>query len=292
MKTFFYSVSRMLSALPIRGALAVGRGMGNLFGWITYARQREAVKALQLAFPARTPKECRQMVRRMYRHLGMNLAEIMRVLGGKMEELDDRVTVEGRPYFDEAMARGRGVIILTAHIGNWDLLAMLAIRLGQTLTIISKNMRHSSLDDVWMDLRGKMGVNILPAHHAIRPALAALKRKEILGFILDQNRPKETGIFVDFFGRPACTSTGLAYIASQTQSPIVPVFIHRTKDHRHVIEVGPLLEPPENREPETIERETQRYTRIIEDAVRTYPEQWIWMHRRWKTVPPGTAEQR
>jgi KDO2-lipid IV(A) lauroyltransferase len=221
----------------------------------------------------------------MYRNLGANMAEVLRLAGGRTEDLDPRVRFEGEERVQEALARGRGVLILTAHVGNWDLLAMLTARSRYRLTVISKSLRNAALNDMWMRIRRHFGVAILPAHQSYRMCLRVLRRNELLGFILDQNRPREEGIFVDFFGRPACTSPGLAFMSAQSGAPVVPAFILREGEERHVVRVLPLIEPPPDREAETIRRATQHYTKIIEDVVREHPDQWLWLHRRWKTQP-------
>jgi KDO2-lipid IV(A) lauroyltransferase len=122
----------------------------------------------------------------------------------------------------------------------------------------------------------------------MRACLKALKGNGLLGFILDQNRPHDQGIFVTFFNQPASTTPGLAFISAVTQAPVVPVFIHRTPDDRHHVRVLPAIEPPADRGEDSLRSATQHYTTIIEQEVRRHPDQWTWVHRRWKTRPkPG-----
>ncbi len=284
-KLLLKGMSRSVAGRPLPAALAFGRRLGWIYGSVIRYHRRDAIDALTRAFPEKPPAEILALVDRMYAHLGMNAAEILRLAGGEVEEAKSRIAVEGESIVRQALERGKGAMILTAHLGNWDLLGMFTIMKGYPLTIISKDLKHKALNEMWMDLRKQQGVNIVPAHRSARPALATLKRNELLGFILDQNRPRGSGIFVDFFGRPACTSPGLAVLAAQAQAPVVPVFIHRTLDGNHALVVRPALEPPPDREEETIRRATQQYTKIIEDEIRMYPDQWIWLHRRWRTQP-------
>jgi KDO2-lipid IV(A) lauroyltransferase len=276
-------ITALLAKLPLGMVFALGKALGWIYGSVIRYHRRDAFANLQRSFPEKSDVEIQSIVRQMYRNFGMNLVEILRLAGGTLDEFKNRIAVEGRDIIDHALQRGKGAVILTAHFGNWDLLGMFTVKHGYKLTIISKDLKSKTINAMWMLLREKFGVNIIPAHQSVRASLKILRQNELLGFILDQNRPREQGIFVDFFGRPACTSPGLAIIASQTQAPIVPVFIHRTPEGNHVLQILPIIEPPPDREPETIRQATQAYTKIIEDQIRQYPEQWIWLHRRWKT---------
>jgi KDO2-lipid IV(A) lauroyltransferase len=178
------------------------------------------------------------------------------------------------------------VVVLTAHLGNWDLMGLWAAS-RYPLTIISKVIKNEAVNRFWMEKRAAAGVNIVPAHHSYRACLSALKKGGLLGFILDQNMIHTEGIFVDFFGRPACTTPGLAVLSAHAQAPIVPVFMIRQADGNHVVRMWPALPPPADRGSESIAATTQACTRLVEEIIRQHPEQWIWMHRRWRTQPPA-----
>lgn len=279
------SAIRFMSSLSLPRAMAFGRGLGWMYGSVIRYHRPDAIAALKRSFPKKSGDEIDGLVNRMYANLGMNLVEVARLAGGRPDELEKRVTVEGVEYAREAHAQGKGILILTAHLGNWDLLGMYTPKLGYPLTIISKNVKDPAVNEMWMNLRKEYGVNIVPAHNSYRDCLRVLRRNELLGFILDQNRPRDEGIFVDFFGRPASTTPGLAYLAAQTKAPVLPVFIERTGPTTHTIHAYPALPPPPNRDQPAIHDATQQYTRIIEDEIRKYPDQWTWIHRRWKTQP-------
>lgn len=283
------AIIRGVAALPLSTALKLGRGIGWFYGQVLRHRRAYVLDALQRSFPKKPPAEIRRIANQMYAHLALNTVEIARLAGGRGADLDGRIEVRGEEIVQSALQQNKGVLILTAHFGNWDLLGMYTVKKGYPLTIISKVIKNKALNDVWMDLRKEYGVNILPADNAFRPCLKALKRNELIGFILDQNRPSGEGIFVDFFGRPASTTPGLAFMAAQSQAPVVPVFIHRTPDLRHVLEVQEAIPPPADREPATIQAATQLYTRIIEDEIRRFPAQWLWVHKRWKHQPAPAA---
>lgn len=290
MKLILTAIVALFSCLSLRAALAVGRGLGWVYGSVIRYHRRDAVEALKRAFPQKTQAEILDIVRKMYANLGMNLAEVLRLGKVTDEFLREAIEIEGEEHARAALLRKRGAVILTGHLGNWDLLASIVPRLGYPLTVISKDIKNKGLNEFWMNIRQRFGVKFVPAHHSYRACLAALRKNELIGFILDQNMIKTEGVFVDFFGKPACTTPGLAYMSAQSGAPVVPVFMIRRENGRHLVKALPPLDPPPNREPETIREFTQRYTKIIEDVIRQYPDQWIWIHRRWKTVPAPTDQ--
>ena len=279
-------ISRGFSACRLTTALRIGRTLGGLAYTLVRRNRAEVLAEMQRAYRGDSVEEAQDRLRRVYKHVGMNYAEVFRWIGGGSEELDSRIREFGTEHLEAALARGKGVLILTAHLGNWDLVGLWAAR-RYPLTIISKDLRQPGVNRFWMEARQEAGLDIVPARRSYRACLGVLKKNGLLGFILDQNAQVHEGIFVDFFGKAACTRSGLAFLAAHAQAPVVPAFIHRKLDGTHQLEIQPLLEPPADREPATLLAATQRYTRIIEDAIRRHPDQWIWMHRRWRTRPPA-----
>jgi KDO2-lipid IV(A) lauroyltransferase len=290
MKLILSAIAAFFSCLPLGAALAIGRRLGWVYGSVIRYHRQDAIDSLTRAFPEKPQYEILEIVRRMYANLGMNLAEVFRLGKVTDEFLRENIEFEDGEHVRAALLRNRGAVILTGHLGNWDLLAAIAPRLGYPLTVISKDIKNKGLNEYWMNIRQRFGVKFVPAHNSYRACLTALKKNELIGFILDQNMIKTEGVFVDFFGKTACTTPGLAYMSAQSGAPVVPVFMIRRENGRHLVKVLPLLDPPPNREPETIREFTQRYTKIIEDIIREYPDQWIWIHRRWKTVPMATDQ--
>jgi len=282
---FINIIARGLAKMSRPKALRFGRRLGWIYGHIIRHRRAEALDALRRSLPELTAAEATAALNGMYANLALNLVEVLRMYGGAVEELDDLMTIEGEDIVRAALQQGRGAMILMAHLGNFDLLGMFAAHRGYPLTIISKKIKHDAVNNIWNTLRERFGINVLAAHNAARACLKALRNNGLVGFMLDQNRPHDQGIFVQFFGRPANTTPGLAVLASQAKSPIIPVFISRRADGSHQLQVLPVLDPPADREPATVLRETQRYTTIIEQAIRAHPDQWIWVHRRWKAQP-------
>lgn len=290
MKRILKGIAFAMGRLPLPTALAVGRGLGWIYGSVVRYHRRDALEALKRSFPEKSDSEIRDLARRMYANLGMNLMELFRLADPRSGYPGSLVETEGAEHMAAAQARGKGVIVLSAHVGNWDLLCTAAPTWGYPLTIITKVIKNKALNELWMEIRSRYGLKFVPAHNSYRACLSALRKNEIVGFVLDQNMIDKEGIFVDFFGKPACTSPGLAYMSAQSGAPVVPSFMVRKPKGRHLVKFLPLIEPPPDRKPETIRDYTQRYTKVIEDVVREYPDQWIWLHRRWKTQPPRARD--
>lgn len=279
-------ICRGLSALKLSTALNLGQTLGDLAFNLVRRHRLDILQEMRRCYPGDSMDEARDRLRRVYRHIGMNYVEVFRWIGGQSAEIEKRVLVSGTQHLEQARARGKGVLVLTAHMGNWDLLGLWAAR-RYPLTIISKALRQEGVNKFWMEARAASGLSIVPSRKSYRACLGVLKKQGLLGFMLDQNTLAHEGVFVDFFGKPACTHAGLAFLSSHSQAPVVPVFIYRKLDGTHWVDVLPAVEPPPDREPATLQAATQRYTRLIEDAIRQHPDQWIWMHRRWRTVPPA-----
>jgi KDO2-lipid IV(A) lauroyltransferase len=281
-------ITRGLGRLSRPAALRLGHGLGWIYGSVIRHRRSDALAALRRSLLECSENEQQRILSAMYRNFAINYVEILRLAGGADDDLRQFVAIEGEEIVQDVLRRGKGALVLTAHLGNFDLLAMFTAQRGYPLTIISKEIKNPALNDLWMRLRERYGVKIVLSHDSMRGCLKALKSNELLGFILDQNRPHGQGVFVTFFGRPACTTPGLAFISAVTQAPVVPVFIHRTADGRHHVRVLPAIEPPVDRGEDSLRRATQQYTTIIEQEVSRHPDQWTWIHRRWKTQPkPG-----
>lgn len=280
------AISRLIGLLPHTVALALGRLLGWIFGCVVRHHRKDALDALRRAFPDRKPVDIRRILRDMYANLGMSMVEAIRLPYRQQEYLDRYVDWKGMDNFRAAEKRGKGVLFLAAHIDNWELVLMLAPKVFcKKTSVIAKEIK-TRLGQEYMDrIRRIFGTELLPARNSYRKCLKALKNKEMIGFVLDQNMIRREGEFVEFFGRPACTTLGLAHLAARTGAPIVPVFPRRLPGGYHQVNVLPPLDPPSSGDKQTLIDATQEYTRLIEDEIRARPEQWIWIHRRWKTEP-------
>ena len=280
------TTAKVVAALPLGWATALARQWGWLLAHVLRLRRAYVLDVLARCFPEKSAAERFAIYAGTCRHQALNLMELMRFAGGKDAELAGRLEARGEEIVKDARARGKGVLILIAHFGNYDLMGLYASKLfGYPLTIITKTLKNAKVNALWWEMRRKAGVNEIPAHNAYRACVRALKKNDLVGFMLDQNRPTGQGVFVDFFGRPASTTPGLAFMSAQTGAPVVPVFMRRLPDGRHLLEVRPALEPPPDRQEETLRAFTAVCTKIIEDEVRRHPDQWLWFHKRWKSRP-------
>ncbi len=284
----YKAVAKMVARLPLGWAMALARQWGWVLAHVVRLRRTYVVDALARAFPEKTPQERNSIYAEMWRHQAFTVMELLRYAGGNETELGRLLEVHGEEIVKKVHDRGKGVLVLIAHFGNYPLLALQVPRLfSYPLSVIVKPLKSATLDGIWWELQQKAGVSWISSRNAYRASVRALRNNELVGFMLDQNRPAEQGVFVEFFGQPASTSPGLAFMSAQTGAPVVPVFMRRTPEGRHVLEVHPLMEPPPDREAETIRTHTAAYTKIIEDEIRRYPAQWLWLHKRWKSRPPG-----
>ena len=286
MRFLLKRLSMLLSRLPLKTVTRIGRALGWVYGHVVRYHRGDALRALQRSFPEKSPSEVRAIADRMYAHLGINIVETVRLPYLSNDSLRAQmVIVQGEEIVKKALERGKGAIILTGHVGNWEMMVSVTPLWGYSLTVIAKELKGATVNDFWNTVRSRFGVNVLPPKNAFRPCLKTLRSNGLVGFILDQNMTRKEGVFVDFFGLPASTSPGLAYMAARSGAPVLPAFTLRREDGRHDIRVMVPIEPPTDHHPDTIRRFTQQYTKIIEDVVRQHPEQWIWCHRRWRTQP-------
>lgn len=291
-------LTRFFAWLSLPRALAFGRGLGWFFGSLLRHRRKEATEALRRSFPEKSEQELSSIIDQMYQNLGMNLIEEFRLPSVTRSYLEENILWENEAYSHTVLEAGKGLLVLSAHVGNFDLLCTFAPRFNFPTTVITKSIKNITINKFWMEARSRFGLKFVPAHNSYRQCLTALRKNEIVAFVLDQNMIDTEGVFVDFFGKKACTSPGLAYMSAQSGAAVVPVFMIRLENGRHLIKAFPPIPPPPDRKPETIHAYTQLYTKVIEDVVREYPAQWTWIHRRWKTtqkvasvMPPSTAPE-
>ncbi len=289
MIALFHGLSALCGRLSRARVQRLGAAIGWCLGSLLRVRRGEVQAAIGRCFPDKTPADVRAVADGMYRHLGILLLETLRFGAIDPDRLGEDVEGDGIEQGLALLSQGRGLIVLTAHLGNFDLLAMAAGRHGAPLTVITKSLKPAALNAWWNETRGRFGVRLLPPRGSYRRCREVLKANGILGFVLDQNMKRKRGIFVDFFGRPACTSPGLAMLSAQNATPVLPAFITRLPDGRHRVRLGDPLPPPADTGDDAIRRATQAYTAIIERAVRAQPDQWIWLHRRWRTQPDAAA---
>jgi KDO2-lipid IV(A) lauroyltransferase len=277
----------LISRLPPRVGLWLGRRLGDA-AWVALPRRRAITRDnLARAFgEERSAEERRALARSSYQHLGMNLVEVCILLLRPLSVLLSRVELHGRHHLEAAAAQGRGVLLLTAHLGNWELLPPAHARTGLSLSIVVRPLDLPLLDRIAERYRQGGRVELIAKRHALRSIVEALRRGRMVGVLLDQNAARSEGVFAPLFGIPASTSKGLAVISLRTGAPVVPTFIRRIAGGRHRVEFEPQVAPPPDQD---VAAFTASFNRSIEQAIRRAPEQWFWMHERWRTRPRAEA---
>jgi KDO2-lipid IV(A) lauroyltransferase len=276
------SLSWIFGQLPLRAAHALGAGIG-FKAWL-FSRRKAEIRGRIMDCLGVDAGEANQIMRRMYRNLGYTVSEFLRMPHMSESEVLRQLVFHNQERLPK---KGTGYIALVAHTGNWELPAAAASRYGlDSLHMVVKSLKPVSLNQWVCKVRSRWGTHIHDRRGSSRDLLKVVKAHEPLVFVLDQNMKRNWGIFVDFFGKPACTTDGLAQLAAISGYPIYPVFCRRKwEDRTLVVEVGEEISGPKDRSPEEIHRVTAACTKAIEAFVRKHPEQWIWMHRRWRTQP-------
>jgi KDO2-lipid IV(A) lauroyltransferase len=272
--------SRLVGTLPVPVALAVGRGLGVAAHGVLRTPRRLAHAHLALALPALGEAERRRIVRAMFRHAGASFAEI--ALWPRLRDTG-YVAVEGLGVLDAALAAGRGVIAITGHVGNWELLAAAMAHRGYPVTVVARRVNDARFDALVREVRVGAGLRVLDRDdprfaHAVRAELAAGR---VVALLIDQDT-RGAGVWVPFFGRPARTPAGAAVLALRARAECVSVFIERRPEGGHLVRFAPIVRG-EGRTRADIEALTARMTAAIEAQIRRNPIEWVWWHRRWRS---------
>lgn len=271
----------LMNALPRRQALSVGGWIGGLAYLAAYSSRRIALSNLMLAYgDEKSRGQIRRLGRTVFRELGRNVVDVARLPRVTVENVDGLVRVDGLSYLESAYVAGKGVVAVSAHLGNFELMgAFLALK-GYEITVVAAQIYDRRLDALLLENRVRSGLNVVDRDRATSAVLRALRKGHVVGLLVDQDT-RGAGIPVPFFGRPARTPTGPAVLADRTGAPIVPMAIHRLPDDTHLVTVRPQIRPA-GRTPEDVEQTTRLYTAELERFIRKTPSQWVWMHDRWK----------
>jgi KDO2-lipid IV(A) lauroyltransferase len=240
---------------------------------------------LRASFPEKPDSERLRIARTCYRGFATTALEFARLPVLSPEERVARCTLMGREHLDRAVEQGSGAILLTGHFGNWEWLASVLPLLGYPTNVVVGEQRNPRVGARMDAVRRAVGVGVLSATHDLRGILQALSRREFVAIVADQDAGRD-GIFIDFLGRPASTAVGPVRLARRFQVPIQMGFAVRLPGGRFCLELAePFLVPQEGEEADIHRLFTERWSGILEGYVRAHPEQWFWMHRRWKTQP-------
>lgn len=281
-------LSGLIGLLPEPALGPLARVGGALwFDGLRYRRQ-VILANLATAFPELEAAARERLGRAACVHLCLTLLEFLRIPRYRRRGLERVVRVEGSEHWEAALAQGKGVLCLSGHLGSFELAVAAVAGRGAPVSLVVKRF-PPGVDAFVNGLRRGSGLGVIYAEGALRPVLSALRDNGSVVFVLDQNATRRIGVFVDFFGKPACTMSGLALLALRSGAPVIAATPFRAADGTHVLRIHPPipLEAKDSREA-TLAHMTARYTQVIEAAIREHPEQWFWTHKRWRTRPVST----
>lgn len=284
-----WSALKFLGWLPRLLARAVAVMITRVLYTFRLRLRRTAEFNLRLAFPAWSGRERRRATHNMIRQVGWMAAEFAHFPQYKPENIERIVVLEGFENFQAAQRRGKGVLFLTGHMSAWELAPFAHALYGYPLHFLARpieNARVNLLVDRYRCLSGNQPIN---KNQAARTILSILHGGGTVGILIDHNTSLEEGVFVDFFGVPACTTTGLARFALRTDAAVVPGFLSWDPGiNKYRLSFDPMIELARTGDEEgDIRENTARFTRVVEDYIRRHSDQWLWVHKRWKTRPPG-----
>jgi Kdo2-lipid IVA lauroyltransferase/acyltransferase len=278
----------LLGILPRRLARLVGVRFAELAYLLRPPLQRAAAFNLELAFPNWTEAQRKRAIRGMLRQVGWMIGEFSQFPKYKREGIEQIVAIDGAENFANAQRRGKGVLFLTGHMSAWELAPFAHAMYGHPLHFLVRPVANRRVDELINRYRCLSGNQPIEKNRSARAMLKVLGAGETVGILSDHNTSLDEGVFVNFFGCPASTTSGLARIALHTDAAVVPGFLcWDEKAGKYRLQFAPALELARSgNADEDIRENTARFTRVIEDYVRAHPDQWLWVHKRWKTRPP------
>jgi len=278
-----HGVFLLFGAVPRRRAAKLADVFGRLWYRLDARHRQVALRNLAQAFgQEKSSAERKSLARKAFSNLMRIPFEIGWSMKWKEQDCLSYFDIEGKERIRAARQKGRGLLILTGHMGNWELLPPMVLMLGVPATTTYRPLKFAPADTFFLQLRSRFGSRMVPKKQAMRKILRALQKEECVCMLFDQTSRRATGAFVDFFGRKAWTNTGLALLALKTEAPVLPAFVIRDGD-RFRVEIGneiPLVKS--GSKARDVLENTRQYNKALEQIIRRYPEQWFWVHNRWK----------
>jgi KDO2-lipid IV(A) lauroyltransferase len=269
------------SPLPVANTLA--RGYAHLLDLTLPRLRRVALANLAMALPDLDPRERDRITSGVFRSIARLLVTLARFPSMNRANIGQWIRYEGYEHFEEARRRGKGVLFATAHLGNWELSAFAHALLTAPMNVVVRPLDNPRIDRLIEQRRMLSGNRLIEKKDFARGILKALAANEAVGILIDQNASLDNGVFVDFFGIPACAGTGFVKLAAHTGSAVIPGFaIWSEAERKYILRFFPAVAMTGD-----LQGDTARLHSVLESVIRQYPDQWLWIHRRWKTRPPG-----
>ncbi len=279
----------IIRILPNRFALKTGETLGFITGTVFGLRRRIVLKNLSIAFPSKSLKEKQDIAYNTWKNIGMNLGEFIRLTGFSHEDFRRQVIWEGRQYLDEAISRGKGVILITAHFGNWELTGASIAMAGYPLCVVARSLDNILLNNIVTGIRQSKGSTVISRRNGIKDMLRCIRQNMVVGILMDQNMGR--GIFVDFFSKAAATTPIIGHLALKTGAPVIPVHGIRLGYNKYKVIFEPEVIYKRTKDKnKDIESYVLCLNRLIEKWINQHPDHWFWLHNRWKKRPPQQGD--
>jgi KDO2-lipid IV(A) lauroyltransferase len=283
-----WPVLKTLERLPLPLARAEAAALADLLRLAAPRLAEVGRRNLAFALPERSAPEREAILRGVYRSLARVVLAAARFPRLSRDNIQEWIRYDGLEHFERALGCGRGVLVLTAHLGNWELSAFAHALLSGPMHVVVRPLDNPRIDRLVERRRRLSGNHLIGKKESARTILKALRNNEAVGILIDQNASLDNGVFVDFFGVPACATAGLAKLAAHSGAAVIPGFaLWEERERRYVLRFyEPLAMTGDP------QRDTQALQSKLETVIRQYPDQWLWIHRRWKTRPPGERDGR
>jgi KDO2-lipid IV(A) lauroyltransferase len=278
--------------MPMGVVLAAGTALGRAFHAADGAHRRLALKNLEAAFPSRPAAERAAIARDMFAHFGRLLTVLLKFSTMRPDQMLARVEFEGDERVRSAHGLGKGVLLFTGHFGYWEINALVHALALHPMSVLARPLDNPLLHDLLERVRGRTGNGVIYRRGAVRRVLRALAANQAVAVLIDQHIQTADAVYVDFFNRPAATTSALAALAMRTGAPVIPVFALPLPGGRFRMVYEHAVDPPRADNPDALRDFTQRCTDVLEMYVRRYPGLWLWMHRRWRDVEPANDDAR
>lgn len=283
-------VATVVSLLPMRVVRRCGAALGRLAYTLDAAHRRIALENLAAAFPSRPARERRMLARTMFAHFGSLLLELLKFGTYTPDQMHAAIDVEGEERARQAYQQERGVLFFTGHFGYWEIQAIVEPLHGHPISVLARPLDNARLNEMLERIRTRTGNSVIYRQGAVRKILRELAANHGVALLIDQHLHTPDAVIVDFFRRPAATTSALAALALRTGAPVIPVFALPLPRGRYRLVYEHPVDPPHADTPDAVREFTQRCTDVLEMYVRRHPELWLWMHRRWRDQDIVTGE--
>ncbi len=274
------SLSFPIALLPLKIDRKVGEALGLLIFYIWGSRRKIASDNIEKVLGDNEHKICKEM----FKNFGKSLVEVIKIYYGLGRKIIKNVEIRGIENYNKAKLKGKGIIFITGHCGNWELMALTFGLKVESPSIIVRQQNNPYLNNLIEKIRAKYGNKVIYKKGALKQILSELRKNKVVGILMDQAVLENEGYIIDFLGMPAWTTKMPALIARKTEAAVIPLFINRDRD-KHIINIYPEVVPSSDVDFENaIIEDTKEFSKHIEEYIKKYPSEWLWMHRRWKRV--------